>query len=203
LAVRHFQTRQLLDAEQKFRDDGYIPDVAVDYKTSVPAYDGYPVCFVRRIRLDQKIGNPNNADARMRVVQSTTCEQHTPWLQGFTPREHREMIQEEARLKWQAEREAADRADRDRRDQDARRFQEDQADRATRHENRSLGVAIIAVIVAVVGPILAAILTPPPTVINQFQLPPSATTPNTALSLPQINPQTTTADQSLPPSSPE
>ena len=38
------------------------------------------------------------------IQQDRTCDQFTPWKQGFTPKEHAEMLQESDRLKWQAER---------------------------------------------------------------------------------------------------
>ena len=40
--------------------------------------------------------------------QERECTFFTKWQQGFTPKEHREMIDRQAMLKWQTEREDID-----------------------------------------------------------------------------------------------
>jgi hypothetical protein len=141
LSVRHFQTRELLDAELQFREEGRIPWVKLDQRTEVPAYDEYPICFLRKIDFGEHIGRPCEHVQRQDALHRCCCDQHTPWKQGFTPREHWEMIQEEARLKWQAEREEADRAYRADNDRAIREFQAEQARLNREHNEKSLSIA--------------------------------------------------------------
>jgi hypothetical protein len=63
---------------------------------------------------------PENIAFRV-IAMHRDCDEFTPWMQGFTPKEHVEMQQEQARLHWQERREEAD-----------RRWREEQADQAHR-----------------------------------------------------------------------
>jgi len=91
LASRNLETRILEETEQITRDTGYVLDM---YQP--------PICFVRV--------NDFRDDA---IQKERICEQFTKWRQGSTPKEHQKMIDREARLKWQSEREDADKRWRD------------------------------------------------------------------------------------------
>jgi hypothetical protein len=106
LAVRHFQTRQLLDAEDTFRTNGTIPQVQLDLRTHCWIYDDWPVCFANEIsfREASEIGRVSDSETRTRAIhKERNCNSFTPWKQGFTPKEHEEMIQQNALLEWQRE----------------------------------------------------------------------------------------------------
>src|SRR4029434_9695060 len=91
----------------------------------------YPTCFVRAANLHHEMQTlrgdkewkdslPENIAFRV-IAMHRDCDEFTPWMQGFTPKEHVEMQQEQARLHWQKRREEAD-----------RRWREEQADQAHR-----------------------------------------------------------------------
>ena len=68
-----------------------------------------PICFVLETDLLSKYGTPKekvNIDGILQ--EQRDCKQFVKYQQGFTPKEHREMIDREAMLKWQAGREDAD-----------------------------------------------------------------------------------------------
>lgn len=119
LAVRHFETRQLLDAEPLFRSRGYIPSVTVGKGADSRAYDEHPVCFANYInfRTPEEAGISASEGTRRDAVQKEReCPHFTQWQQGFTPKEHREMIQQAELMRLQNERDRADREDRAARD---------------------------------------------------------------------------------------
>jgi len=72
------------------------------------------------------------------------CESFTRWQQGFTPKEHREMIDHQAMVKWQAEREDTDRL-----------WREKQEKIRSRTEwGRYIFLALFGIIAVVIGVIL-------------------------------------------------
>ena len=89
-----------------------------------------PICFKGVVNLWAEAGieNPSNDDYAARqgicsaIQKERDCNQFTEWRQGSTPKEHQEMIDREARLKWQAEREDADRKWRDDQRREDRRW---------------------------------------------------------------------------------
>jgi hypothetical protein len=74
-----------------------------------------PLCFVQSYDLCDEVkaaGGKSELDAvivKSIIDQDRQCNSFIKWQQGFTPKEHREMIDREAMRKWQAEREEADR----------------------------------------------------------------------------------------------
>src|SRR5262245_13820842 len=101
LAVIHRTTRNLLSAERQLRDDGYLLDT--DPITGSTAYEANPVCFVNKLDFRKGFGSAMQQEhLRASLQEGRQCDGYTPWTAGLTPKEHWEMIQEEARLKWQA-----------------------------------------------------------------------------------------------------
>lgn len=135
LAVRHKQTRQLLDAELLLRERGYL--LETDPVTGTTAYEPYPICFVQKLNFRIVVGNnPTEAILSATVREPRECDGFTEWQQGFTPKEHLEMIQEKDRLAWQKEREDADREFQSQQVARAEQFQADEAARADkRHKD--------------------------------------------------------------------
>jgi hypothetical protein len=141
-----------LDAEILFRERGFIPTFTIGQYDRV--FDDQPICFQGKANFrseEEKRAVDPEENCRKAVQHERYCEAFTPWRLGFTPKEHWEMIQETERLKYQAECDAANVAERERRDMDARDFQRDQAALARRHQNRTLVVSIAAVGIAVAG----------------------------------------------------
>ncbi len=78
-------------------------------------------CFVGAADFSVQLHNPNSAtDLQITntVQESRDCDAHYPWVQGFTPKEHREMMAEE-HLQAMIER----------RERDDRQWREEQAQR--------------------------------------------------------------------------
>jgi hypothetical protein len=87
LAVRNYETRQPLDAEELFRERGFIPAPG---RASIDLiYDEFPSCFARAFDLRiERGGTQPSHDKRGEVVNKPReCPKFTPWVQGFTPKE--------------------------------------------------------------------------------------------------------------------
>ncbi len=163
LAVRHRESRELCSAELDYREHGRIPNLQPSSGTGYQMYEEAPLCFQRIVAF--RTSECSSPEARVAVLQEERgdCEGFTVWQQGFTPKEHREMLDR----MWMAEREdsrdavlraSEDRRYRqmvereDRRDENTQRLQE-------RLHNRELWFLGVAVTVALVGgSIIAAII---------------------------------------------
>ena len=105
LAVRDKDSRELKEAEVEYRKRGL----------RIAKYEYIPICFVQvrdfRDEVINKKGasNLDNISIGEFISKEIKCELFTKWLQGLTPKEHVEMIDRERMLKWQIEREDADR----------------------------------------------------------------------------------------------
>jgi hypothetical protein len=197
-------TRQLAEVDAAIRDEGKLP---------LEKHDGQfhriflknPICFVAAYPLGiekpaERHGHEH--DWFLSVIHDERdCHQFTHWLQGYTPKEHYEMIQEAQRLKWQTERELADKADRNKRDQEARDFQAEQAKQSRLHQNRSLTVSVVAVTVAIVGLIANNVLSllrqPAPIIVN-----PAITVQRPAAVEPKAEPKQLPAPPAVQPAAP-
>ena len=135
LALRNVETRGLDEAEESFRRQAIRQEYSKSHPiqiTNTPFYrdeeltryvhETWPVCFARICNFWDLCTEASTEDksttsedfllsenALLTVINTERqCESFTKWQQGFTPKEHQEMIDREARLKWQAEREEAD-----------------------------------------------------------------------------------------------
>jgi hypothetical protein len=144
LAIRNLETRELVEVEADFRKFGHPIGVMRAYPatqidgTSFYEQDKYfsyihdeiPICFKRiydfmfwvaKYKDEKKIATDQGVCAIL--DEERVCSEFTQWKQGFTPKEHQEMIDRQERLKWQAEREDADRKWRE--SQESRRSKEE------------------------------------------------------------------------------
>jgi hypothetical protein len=117
LALRDAQTRELVETEAGMRKSWHLP-VLPDM---VPKYENAPLCFAMAADLKAESEGPGGTfpiDGILLIERN--CGKFTPWVQGFTPREHREMIEsqesKERDRQWQAEQKALE-----------HQFQKDQA----------------------------------------------------------------------------
>ena len=125
LALRNLFTGDLDEAPDKYRVDGVIPEIRTHVKRSQSIndfydypYDGVPICFKRADNLIDEVvwrGSPGVVvpEAVKAIVdKERTCNDQTftEWQQGFTPKEHREMLDRQWLLERQEAREDADRA---------------------------------------------------------------------------------------------
>lgn len=116
LASRDVQTRQLEETEQEIRMEGCS---VVAWNTGKPTLKFEPpICFMRAP--DYKAipfslwPDKDKDKVRSEIQRERDCEFFTHWQQGFTPKEHREMLDRIEILNWQAEREQKDREFRER-----------------------------------------------------------------------------------------
>jgi len=150
LAVRHLETRELREAEGTYRDTGEIPR---DLNRPKHLYAEVPLCFEHL-----RIFDPHqcaSATGRQGVLQAEIgpCVGFTKWDLGFTPKEHREMLDRQRLLEWQAERE-----------DDDRKWHAKQREEDNRIRRLELWTAVIiaggfTVVGATIGAVLTAILT--------------------------------------------
>ena len=86
------------------------------------------------------------------VQEERECSEFTPWRQGFTPKEHREMLDRKWMIEREDRRDQEMRAREDRRDQELRRLQE-------RLHSRELWIMGGAVTIAlIVSGVIAAVI---------------------------------------------
>ncbi|HEY4712449.1 MAG TPA: hypothetical protein VIH69_07265 [Dehalococcoidia bacterium] len=113
LAAKNINTRNLEEVEKEFRRSGNSPNEIISGKEiGYPRHKEYPICFVQKydlIDLFEGISGQNSARFLAIINEERECELFTKWQQGFTPKEHREMMDRERMQKWQTEREEADR----------------------------------------------------------------------------------------------
>lgn len=104
LAIRHNDTHQLEEAFTAFRDHGET----TNSEGRSSHHQQVPVCLMRVVSFAKLLGNDTAKATVAKEIQSDRqCNRFTPWNQGFTPKEHAEMIQQEKLLEWQRERENA------------------------------------------------------------------------------------------------
>jgi len=105
LASRNVQTRQLEETELEIRSQGAL---SIAYNTGKP-FDKYepPICFMqapdfRFIPYSDDFSLRRDDVAKEvsgEIQQDRKCRFFTKWRQGFTPKEHREMLDRELRIK--------------------------------------------------------------------------------------------------------
>lgn len=149
VALRKFPEQTLDEAPQEYRDTGNVPHQP---QGGYVTYD-IAVCFMRAANLKQELdaetGYQSGHELHRRVInKQRECSQFTDWVQGFSPREHQEMIRQEKLLEWQRDRE---KDDREWRDKQAER------DRTWRREDR--WSALCMLIVAAVSGVICSVAT--------------------------------------------
>ena len=108
LALRNWRTGLLDEAIQEYRWRAEIPGF---YHPLSRAYTGVPICLVRAYPLHNEFKNQSLAEPGeifSTLEHERNCDERdlfTPWQQGFTPKEHRELIDRQKLLErednWQ------------------------------------------------------------------------------------------------------
>ena len=129
----------LAEADQGFRSTGKIPRIAPPPTRGVlhgtrQVYADRPVCFV------QADDYSTDGDGILALLQrDRSCEPaNTPWHQGFSPKEHQEMLDRKELLEWQERREDKDKI-----------WRSDERTRDNRWRAGELVVLITGVIIAI------------------------------------------------------
>ncbi len=119
----------------RIKVDSSLGEASVDFRERVevaqgtddkggnqhPLHENIPLCFARCHYLGDAVKDIKRRDNPFEEVKEIIqkdidCEEFTEWQQGFTPKEHRETIDREKMLKWQVNREDADRKWREKQD---------------------------------------------------------------------------------------
>lgn len=107
LAIRNVESRELEEAEKDIREHGCCT-VLIGQIQGHPQlrHTGLPLCFAGRYDLwdeskkETVKGDRNTRGARTVIHKQRRCEGFTKWQLGFTPKEHREMIDRQWERKW-------------------------------------------------------------------------------------------------------
>jgi hypothetical protein len=118
LASRNYESRELEETELGTRNGEAI---VISLSTGMPIYE-LPVCFMQVIDLRYEFKNDTPQITPV-IQQSRECNEFVKWKQGFTPKEHREMIDRQWMQKHQEEHEKADKEWREK--QEARHSREE------------------------------------------------------------------------------
>ena len=106
LSLRKHATQELIEATEYTRQQGVLkPDGQCEM---------VPVCFVKAFNFSKesqpRSGADENNQERVRIFTTERdCNSWVEWQQGYTPKEHKEMLDQEALRKWQEDRRESDR----------------------------------------------------------------------------------------------
>ena len=119
LSAKNIKTRELEEVEQLFRDTGSPVWIGTKEDPSgAPVHERMPLCSMRAYDLvsemEQAQAHPINRAINAKEVQSIIqgerkCVNFRKWLQGVSPKEHRDMRDREWMLKREDERRKDDR----------------------------------------------------------------------------------------------
>lgn len=162
LAVRNFVNRGLEEAEETFREKGYPTNIFDAEGRLRPIHEELPLCFAQRYNLRDKFkefagkDSPDNFSVRYVINEERECEAFTKWQLGFTPREHREMLDQKRKQESEARREHEDREWRERQEEKQRIWQEQQGYKRLRWEIIIFGVLVTLALIG--GQVFAAFI---------------------------------------------
>jgi hypothetical protein len=166
LTMRNIADGGLDEMDSKFRETGEPPehfDARVPVSFSPYGYQPLPLCFDLQFPLADELGEKffdAPVPAVLEVIRKNRdCPAFTPWQQGFTPKEHREMLDREKMLQWQLDREEEDRRWRDEQRREDQRWRAEQRKHEGRWQLRQLIVfGGFVTCVSVVTQIVAAFI---------------------------------------------
>lgn len=120
LTIRNFTDGSLIEASDIYRQCGDVPFRNWQQLSYIP------LCFVRAYNLREELEKVDLHGTQMAdggrpeagwteqlltvIAGERECEPFTEWQQGFSPKEHREMLDRDNMLRWQRDREESDRA---------------------------------------------------------------------------------------------
>ena len=96
LAVRHHFERYLVEVEGNIREGGEWP---VQRGTNISLYEKRPLCLMYQ-KIGGKDGDYSAREFKEAICAQRDCMHFCAWQQGFTPKEHREMIDRQWERKW-------------------------------------------------------------------------------------------------------
>ncbi len=115
LAIRNTESRELEEAEEIFREKGVVPTTGYLEGQPTSRHEPLPLCFAQvcdlkaEFKKADKMGSPGYVALDSVIHMERDCSDFTPWQQGFTPKEHREMLDRQEWRDWQERQRKADR----------------------------------------------------------------------------------------------
>ena len=110
IAARNLYTRQLEEVEKEYRDTGASPTkpfpdgIEMMSINGIRNVYGLPICFARAFPMEEEIvTSASSKDNGIITVinRERQCPYFVKWQQGFTPKEHREMLDRQLMLDYQ------------------------------------------------------------------------------------------------------
>lgn len=158
LGLRMIHSREIAEVEQEIRESHKFPD----YYTGSDGPGGtgeyyvpLAICCMMEKQVSAESTGPmtERAERFFTVInKDRTCQSFMEWQNGFTPKEHREMLDRRMNLEFQERRENADREYQRGRDSDDREWRKDQESIASKRHFQQLlvmgGLVILAQIFA-------------------------------------------------------
>lgn len=109
LAVRNVETRELDSPAENYRSDGTIPTSLIKHARLL--HEERPICLVRSPAFPYHPSSeaPDTPHRKAIVQQEHDCKLWDEWQIGFTPKEHREMLDRQWMFELEEERRQSDR----------------------------------------------------------------------------------------------
>ena len=161
LTVRNMNTYCLDEAGSDFREKGMVALGREYGRNQYPLHEAIPLCFARCQYLGEKVknitqkNNPTEEVSRI-IKEETKCTGFVKWQQGFTPKEHGEMIDRQWMMKYQERREREDKEWREQQEDKQRNWMQSQSKQRFRWEIIVFGILVTLALIG--GQILAAFI---------------------------------------------
>lgn len=97
--MRNANTRLLVEAETMYRETLVIPTPPGGIR-----FDAVPICYCQVLDFKKKTGGTLAQPILAELAQPRECDSYTPWIQGFDPKEHRELLDRKFERQWQEQR---------------------------------------------------------------------------------------------------
>src|SRR5436305_2626616 len=88
-SVRHLDTRLVYEVEREMRHTGRIPANAIGHNRNL--YDDIPICIEHAVDFATELDASPENTVLWCISHERECAAYTPWLEGLSPKEHREM----------------------------------------------------------------------------------------------------------------
>ena len=169
LVARNIRTKEMEEVDSIFREEGLPEIIEWDMSNPIaqPIYrqEMLPLCFARAYDLRaefKKVAGEDDPDHKSVICvinEERQCEPFVEWQQESSPKEHREMLDRQWRLDYEARRDAEDKNWREAQEEKAEQRHQDQLKLLRdihKHEMLIAG-AVVTVIIAIITIIGAAI----------------------------------------------
>jgi hypothetical protein len=149
LALKQFAGSEIVEADSEFREDG----ANLHLRSTVN--ESFPICFMRSFDLDSECreiqassSKRNEPDIVKEVIQKERhCDTFIPWHMGFSPKEHREILDIQMEKEWREQRLQEDRA-----------WREEQAKQERHWRTVQLAILVAGLVITAIITIIAAFI---------------------------------------------